>query len=155
MFDHATKRYPGRAAPAVDDLTLSIPAGEVCCLVGPSGGGKTTAMKLVNRLVELTSGDVRVDGRSVSSLDETELRRGIGYVIQQVGLFPHMTVAENVATVPRRSAGRRPKRPAVSTSCSTWSTCQPAITAPGMPRNSPVASASASALPVLSRPTRP
>ena len=101
VFDHATKRYPGRAAPAVDDLSLSIPAGEICCLVGPSGGGKTTAMKLVNRLVELTSGEVRVDGRSVTSLDETELRRGIGYVIQQVGLFPHMTVAENVATVPK------------------------------------------------------
>jgi osmoprotectant transport system ATP-binding protein len=101
VFDHATKRYPGRAAPAVDDLTLSIPAGEICCLVGPSGGGKTTAMKLVNRLVELTSGDVRVDGHSVTSLDETELRRGIGYVIQQVGLFPHVTVAENVGTVPR------------------------------------------------------
>jgi osmoprotectant transport system ATP-binding protein len=101
VFDHATKRYPGRAAPAVDDLTLSIPAGDVCCLVGPSGGGKTTAMKLVNRLVELTSGDVRIDGRSVKSLDQTELRRGIGYVIQQVGLFPHMTVADNVATVPR------------------------------------------------------
>ena len=101
VFDHATKRYPGRAAPAVDDLTLTIPAGDVCCLVGPSGGGKTTAMKLVNRLVELTSGDVRIDGQSVSSLDETELRRGIGYVIQQVGLFPHMTVAENVATVPK------------------------------------------------------
>ena len=101
VFDHATKRYPGRAAPAVDDLTLTIPAGEVCCLVGPSGGGKTTAMKLVNRLVELTSGDVRVAGRSVTALDETTLRRGIGYVIQQVGLFPHMTVAENVSTVPR------------------------------------------------------
>ena len=100
-FDHATKRYPGRAAPAVDDLSLSIPAGEICCLVGPSGGGKTTAMKLVNRLVDLTSGDVRIDGRSVMTLDETELRRGIGYVIQQVGLFPHMTIAENVATVPR------------------------------------------------------
>ena len=101
VFDHATKRYPGRAAPAVDDLTLSIPAGEVCCLVGPSGGGKTTAMKLVNRLVELTSGDILIGGRSVKALDETELRRGIGYVIQQVGLFPHMTVADNVATVPR------------------------------------------------------
>jgi osmoprotectant transport system ATP-binding protein len=100
-FDHATKRYPGRAAPAVDDLTLSIPAGEICCLVGPSGGGKTTAMKLVNRLVDLTSGEIRIDGRSVMTLDETELRRGIGYVIQQVGLFPHMTIAENVATVPR------------------------------------------------------
>jgi osmoprotectant transport system ATP-binding protein len=100
-FDHATKRYPGRSAPAVDDLTLTIPAGEICCLVGPSGGGKTTAMKLVNRLVELTSGDVRIDGASVRSLDQTALRRGIGYVIQQVGLFPHLTVAENVATVPR------------------------------------------------------
>jgi osmoprotectant transport system ATP-binding protein len=101
VFDHATKRYPGRAAPAVDDLSMTIPAGEVCCLVGPSGGGKTTAMKLVNRLVELTSGDIRVDGTSVTALDETALRRGIGYVIQQVGLFPHMTVAENVATVPK------------------------------------------------------
>ncbi len=101
VFDHATKRYPGRPAPAVDDLTLTIPAGDVCCLVGPSGGGKTTAMKLVNRLVELTSGDVLIDGQSVRTLDETELRRGIGYVIQQVGLFPHMTVADNVATVPR------------------------------------------------------
>jgi osmoprotectant transport system ATP-binding protein len=101
VFDHATKRYPGRATPAVDDLNLSIPAGEVCCLVGPSGGGKTTAMKLVNRLVDLTSGDVRIDGQSVNALDETELRRGIGYVIQQVGLFPHMTVAENIATVPK------------------------------------------------------
>jgi osmoprotectant transport system ATP-binding protein len=107
VFDGATKRYPGRQAPAVDNLTFSIAAGEICCLVGPSGGGKTTAMKLVNRLVELTSGDVRIDGRSVRELDETELRRGIGYVIQQVGLFPHMTVAENVGTVPRLLGWRR------------------------------------------------
>jgi osmoprotectant transport system ATP-binding protein len=107
VFDGATKRYPGRETPAVDNLTFSIAAGEICCLVGPSGGGKTTAMKLVNRLVELTSGDVRIDGRSVRDLDETELRRGIGYVIQQVGLFPHMTVAENVATVPRLLGWRR------------------------------------------------
>lgn len=101
VFDHATTQYPGRPVPAVDDLSISIPAGEVCVLVGPSGGGKTTAMKLVNRLVELTSGDVTVDGSSVKSLDRTELRRGMGYVIQQVGLFPHLTVADNVATVPR------------------------------------------------------
>jgi hypothetical protein len=101
VFDHATKHYPGRPVPAVDDLSISIPAGEVCVLVGPSGGGKTTAMKLVNRLVELTSGDITVGGRSVKSLDRTELRRGMGYVIQQVGLFPHLTVADNVATVPR------------------------------------------------------
>jgi len=101
VFDHVTKRYPGRAAPAVDDLTLEIPAGEICILVGPSGGGKTTAMKMVNRLVDMTEGDIRIGDESVRDRDVTELRRGIGYVIQQTGLFPHMTVAENVATVPR------------------------------------------------------
>ncbi len=120
VFDHATKRYPGRAAPAVDDLSLSIPAGEICCLVGPSGGGKTTAMKLVNRLVELTSGDVRIDGRSVTSLDETELRRGIGYVIQQVGPLPahdrrrerrHRPAPARLVESGDRSAGRRAARP--------------------------------------------
>ena len=101
VFDRATKRYPGRTVPAVDELSLTIPAGEICVLVGPSGGGKTTAMKMVNRLIDITAGDIRIDGRSVRSLDVTELRRGIGYVIQQVGLFPHMTVADNIATVPR------------------------------------------------------
>ncbi|MDX6699671.1 MAG: osmoprotectant transport system ATP-binding protein [Solirubrobacteraceae bacterium] len=101
VFDEATKRYPGRAEPAVDALSITIPAGEICVLVGPSGGGKTTAMKMVNRLIEITSGDIRLDERSVRSLDQTQLRRGIGYVIQQIGLFPHMTVAGNVATVPR------------------------------------------------------
>jgi osmoprotectant transport system ATP-binding protein len=107
VFDHATKRYPGRPAPAVDELTLTVPAGEICVLVGPSGGGKTTAMKLVNRLVDITSGDVRIDGRDVRELDVTELRRGIGYVIQQVGLFPHLSVAENIATVPRLLGWRK------------------------------------------------
>ncbi|HET9939437.1 MAG TPA: ABC transporter ATP-binding protein [Gaiella sp.] len=101
VFDHVTKRYPGAAAPAVDDLSLVVPAGEICVLVGPSGGGKTTAMKMVNRLIDITEGDIRIGGRSVRGLETTELRRGIGYVIQQTGLFPHMTVAENVATVPR------------------------------------------------------
>jgi len=101
VFDHVTKRYPGRPEPAVRDLTLTVPAGAICCLVGPSGAGKTTAMKMVNRLIDISEGDIRIGERSVRSLDVTELRRGIGYVIQQVGLFPHMTVADNVATVPR------------------------------------------------------
>jgi osmoprotectant transport system ATP-binding protein len=101
VFDRVTKRYPGRAEPAVSELSLVVPAGEICCLVGPSGGGKTTAMKMVNRLIDITEGDITIGGRSVRSLDVTELRRGIGYVIQQVGLFPHMSVAGNVATVPR------------------------------------------------------
>jgi osmoprotectant transport system ATP-binding protein len=101
VFDHVTKRYPGRGAPAVEDLSLTIPAGDICCLVGPSGAGKTTAMKLVNRLIDIDEGDITIGGRSVRAMNVTELRRGIGYVIQQVGLFPHMTVADNVATVPR------------------------------------------------------
>src|ERR671923_2129375 len=101
VFRNVTKRYPGRRVAAVSDLSLVVPAGEICVLVGPSGGGKTTAMKMVNRLIEITEGDIRIDGRSVRSLDATELRRGIGYVIQQVGLFPHMSVADNIAVVPR------------------------------------------------------
>jgi osmoprotectant transport system ATP-binding protein len=101
VFDKATKRYAGRSEPAVDALSLVIPAGEICVLVGPSGGGKTTAMKMVNRLIDITEGDITIDGMSVRELDVTELRRGIGYVIQQIGLFPHMTVAGNIATVPR------------------------------------------------------
>jgi osmoprotectant transport system ATP-binding protein len=100
-FREATKIYPGRRTPAVSELTLEIPAGEICVLIGPSGSGKTTAMKLVNRLIGMTSGDVTIDGRSIKSLDETELRRGIGYVFQQIGLFPHMSVEANVGPVPR------------------------------------------------------
>jgi len=101
VFDRATKRYPGRSAPAVNELSMTVPAGEICCLVGPSGGGKTTAMKMVNRLIDITDGDIRIDDQSVRKLNVTELRRGIGYVIQQVGLFPHMSVGDNIATVPR------------------------------------------------------
>jgi osmoprotectant transport system ATP-binding protein len=101
VFDHVTKRYAGREAAAIDDLSLEIPAGTFCVLVGPSGGGKTTALKMVNGLIPFDSGEIRIDGRSIHDLPLTELRRGIGYVIQQIGLFPHMTVGENVATVPR------------------------------------------------------
>ena len=101
VFDHVTKRYAGRDAAALDDLSLEIPAGTFCVLVGPSGGGKTTALKMVNRLVPFDSGDIRIDGRSVRDISVVELRRGIGYVIQQIGLFPHMSIGENVATVPR------------------------------------------------------
>jgi osmoprotectant transport system ATP-binding protein len=101
VFDHVTKRYEGRDAAAVDDLSLEIPSGAFCVLVGPSGGGKTTALKMVNRLIPFDSGEIRIDGRNIEQLPLTELRRGIGYVIQQIGLFPHMTIGENIATVPR------------------------------------------------------
>src|SRR5579864_1914549 len=101
VFDEATKQYTGRSDQAVDHLSLTVAAGEICVLVGPSGGGKTTALKLVNRLIELTSGDIRIDGTSIKDQNLVQLRRGIGYVIQQVGLFPHMTVEANIGTVPR------------------------------------------------------
>ncbi len=101
-FENVTKRYgPAGMPPAVDDLSLTIPAGEICVLVGPSGCGKTTTMRMINRLVEPTSGRITIDGQDVRDLAAVELRRGIGYVIQQVGLFPHLTVGENVAIVPR------------------------------------------------------
>ena len=101
-FDHVTKRYGGPdAPPAVNDLSLTVPAGEICVLVGPSGCGKTTSMKMVNRLIEPTSGRITIGGEDVMSLPPVELRRRIGYVIQQVGLFPHLTVADNVGVVPR------------------------------------------------------
>jgi osmoprotectant transport system ATP-binding protein len=100
-FAGATKRYPGAEAPAVDRLTLTVPAGEICVLVGPSGCGKTTAMRMVNRMIDITEGDILLAGRSVRDRDVDDLRREIGYVIQQIGLFPHRTIGENIATVPR------------------------------------------------------
>jgi osmoprotectant transport system ATP-binding protein len=100
-FRAVTKRYPGRTAPAVRELSLGVPAGEICVLIGPSGSGKTTAMKMVNRLIDITEGDITIGEQSVRSLDLTELRRGIGYVFQQIGLFPHMSVEDNIGTVPR------------------------------------------------------
>jgi osmoprotectant transport system ATP-binding protein len=100
-FRHATKRYPGQTDPAVDALSLEVPAGEICVLVGPSGCGKTTAMRMVNRMISITDGDILLDGHSVKGREPAELRRDIGYAIQQIGLFPHLSVAANIATVPR------------------------------------------------------
>jgi osmoprotectant transport system ATP-binding protein len=100
-FRDTTKRYPGQAEPAVEKLSLTVPAGEVCVLVGPSGCGKTTAMRMVNRMIDITEGDILLDGRSVRERRPAELRRDIGYAIQQIGLFPHLSVAGNIATVPR------------------------------------------------------
>jgi len=96
-----TKRYPGQHEPAIGNLSLEVPAGEICVLVGPSGCGKTTALRLVNRMTELSGGDILIDGESIRARPAAELRRGIGYVIQHVGLFPHLTVGENIATVPK------------------------------------------------------
>ncbi|MDX6294800.1 MAG: osmoprotectant transport system ATP-binding protein [Streptosporangiaceae bacterium] len=100
-LDGLTKRYPGQDEPAVENVTMDIPAGELVVFVGPSGCGKTTTMKMINRLIEPTSGAIRIGGENVLGLPPDQLRRHIGYVIQQIGLFPHLTVAENVALVPK------------------------------------------------------
>jgi osmoprotectant transport system ATP-binding protein len=100
-FEAVTKLFPGVARPAVDALDLTVDKGNICVLIGPSGCGKTTTMRMVNRLIEPTSGRILVGDRDVTQGDLVELRRHIGYVIQQIGLFPHMTIAENVATVPK------------------------------------------------------
>jgi osmoprotectant transport system ATP-binding protein len=100
-FEAVTKLFPGVAKPAVDALDLTIETGRICVLIGPSGCGKTTTMRMVNRLIEPTSGRIIVGEQDVTTGDPVELRRHIGYVIQQIGLFPHMTIAENVATVPK------------------------------------------------------
>jgi osmoprotectant transport system ATP-binding protein len=101
-FEHVSKRFDAtERGAAVEDLSLTVPAGRICVLVGPSGCGKTTTLKMVNRLIEPSAGRILIDGRDVIEQDVSELRRGIGYVIQQVGLFPHQTVAQNVATVPQ------------------------------------------------------
>ena len=100
-LERLTKRYPGQAEPAVRELDLQVPQGEIVVLVGPSGCGKTTTMKMINRIIEPSGGVIRLEGEDVTHSSADELRRRIGYVIQQIGLFPHLTIAENVATVPR------------------------------------------------------
>jgi osmoprotectant transport system ATP-binding protein len=106
-FEQVSKKYGETVA--VNDLNLEIEAGEICVLIGPSGCGKTTTLKMINRLIEPTSGKIAIDGRDSSSLKPFELRRGIGYAIQSVGLFPHLTVAENIAVVPKLLAWQKPR----------------------------------------------
>ena len=105
-FESVTKTYLGTMSPAVDNLSCTIPTGEICTIVGPSGCGKTTTMKMVNRLIEPTDGNIYVldergEMRNVLEIDPIQLRRSIGYIIQQIGLFPHRTILENIGTVPQ------------------------------------------------------
>ena len=100
-LEHLTKRYPGQAEPAVDAISMEIPEGEIVILVGPSGCGKTTTLKMINRIIEPTSGRIFLEGRDVTDVNADDLRRRIGYVIQQIGLFPHMTIAANIGLVPK------------------------------------------------------
>jgi osmoprotectant transport system ATP-binding protein len=100
-LDKLVKRFSGQARPAVEELSLEVPEGEIVILVGPSGCGKTTTMKMINRLIEPTSGRILLDDEDVTHADPDRLRRRIGYVIQQIGLFPHQTIAQNIGTVPK------------------------------------------------------
>jgi osmoprotectant transport system ATP-binding protein len=108
-LENLSKRFPGQRDPAVDDLSMDIPEGEIVIFVGPSGCGKTTTMKLINRIIEPTSGRIFLDGEDVTKTNPDLLRRRMGYVIQQIGLFPHVTIANNIATVPKM-LGWKPQR---------------------------------------------
>src|ERR671914_2269832 len=99
-FRKVSKTYPGSDNPVVTDLSFEVPEGEICVLVGPSGCGKTTTMRMVNRLIEITEGEILIDGEPNTAMSATRLRRNIGYAIQQIGLFPHRTIADNIGTVP-------------------------------------------------------
>ncbi|MEG9225425.1 ABC transporter ATP-binding protein [Aeromicrobium sp. Sec7.5] len=101
QLENVVKKYPGQKTPAVESLSLTIPAGEIVAFVGPSGCGKTTSLKMINRLIEPTSGTIRIDGADIRKDSATSLRRKIGYVIQGGSLFPHMSVASNIAVVPK------------------------------------------------------
>jgi osmoprotectant transport system ATP-binding protein len=101
-LQEVTKAYPGAEhIKAVDSLSFDLEEGEICTLVGPSGCGKTTAMKMINRLIPITSGKILIDNQNINRMDTIELRRNIGYVIQDIGLFPNMTIAENIGTIPK------------------------------------------------------
>jgi len=98
---NVTKIYPGQTVPVVKDLTLKIEEGETCIFVGPSGCGKSTILRMINRMIEQTSGTILINNKDIRETDPDRLRMGIGYVIQQIGLLPHRTIAENIAIVPR------------------------------------------------------
>ncbi len=101
VLTNLTKHYPGQPKAAVDSVNMHIPAGEIVVFVGPSGCGKTTTMRMINRLIEPTSGTIEIGGDDVTKLNDVHLRRKIGYVIQQIGLIPHLSIAQNVALVPK------------------------------------------------------
>ena len=156
-FRGVTKRYPDGTV-AVDDLDLTIDAGKITVFVGPSGCGKTTSLRMINRMIEPSGGEILVEGQDIMAGDAAQLRRGIGYVIQQAGLFPHRTIVDNIATVPRLllalEQGQGPKARA-DRAHGDSSGCR-RLDGQALSRsNFPVASSSASVWPGPSPPTRP
>ncbi len=154
QFSGVTKRYPGSARGAVEDVSFDVRSGTICMLVGTSGSGKTTLLRMVNRLIDPTSGTIRID--SVATVDQNpiELRRHIGYVIQQVGLFPHLTIAENVAVVPSILGEPKRRSRCEWMSCWSWLACPPTSIASAIRASSPAASNSAWGWPGRSPPIR-
>lgn len=152
-FEHVTKRYPDGTT-AVEDLSFEVAEGELVTLVGPSGCGKTTTMKMVNRLIDPTSGRILLNGEDIATTDPVRLRRRIGYVIQQVGLFPHKTVLENTATVPQLLGTPKAEARARAAELLELVGLDPAVYGAGTRSSCRAGSASASAWPARSPPTR-
>ena len=134
VVENVSKTFDGGRSFAVCDVSLHVPAGKLLVLLGGSGCGKTTTLKMINRLIEPTSGRIGVDGRDVGTVDPVQLRRGIGYVIQGIGLFPHMTVADNIASCRSSSAGASRGSASGSTNCWSWSASRPHEYRDRMPR---------------------
>ncbi|SQB21907.1 ABC transporter ATP-binding protein [Citrobacter koseri] len=153
-LENISKIYPGSPRKALDDLSMTFEEGTTTALIGPSGCGKTTTMRLINRLEQPTSGRVRVNGRDVATEDPVMLRRHIGYVIQNVGLFPHMTVADNIATVPRLLGWSASRIQARVEHYWNWSGWMPGNTPVDFLPRFPVVSGNGSALPAHWRRTR-
>ena len=119
-FESVTKRYPGGTV-AVDSLDLEVPGGQTMVLVGPSGCGKTTTLRMINRLIDPSSGRILLDGQDIQQSNPATLRRGIGYVIQQAGLFPHRTIEDNIGTVPLLIGWKKTKARARARESWRWS----------------------------------
>ena len=150
-----TKHYPNQPKPAVDSVNMEIAAGELVVFVGPSGCGKTTTMRMINRLIEPTSGTITIGGEDVTKLDDVQLRRKIGYVIQQIGLIPHLSHRRERRAGPQaaqvgQEADQRPRR----RDARPWSGSTPTSTATATRASSPAASSSASVSPARWPPTR-
>ena len=124
LIDHVSRQFSQATAPAVDDVSLTVEQGSFVTLLGPSGCGKTTLLKMINRLYEPTAGRIFVNGEDTATVSPTHLRRHIGYVIQQTGLFPHMRVEDNIAAVPRLLGWEKARSDAASTQCWRWWVCR-------------------------------
>ena len=143
-FRHVSKDFHGKVV--LSDISMEIPTGELTVLIGPSGCGKTTTLKMINRLLSPSSGEIWIDGKNIETLDKVQLRRRIGYVIQQGGLFPHMTIRENIEIIARLRPRATPKpSPAKPTNSWRWWIWILRSTWTVIPRSSLVASSSASA----------